>query len=124
MNEEDVRKMLDDTGSYDEAREGSLLQMAGDFYGRQMRSTAVLVWANALIAATIAGAAAVLFFQTDQVKDEIMYATVFLAGVVWVAIIKVFAWLAINRHSLSREIKRLEIRVVEASEARGQHRES
>jgi len=80
MTDEDIRRIVEDAGAYDESREGTLLGMLGDFYGRQMRSMAILVWANGLVALALAAASAVLFFQTDQIKQEILYAATFLTG--------------------------------------------
>lgn len=114
MNDEDIRKIVDDTSDYDESKEGSfaeLLQMAGDFYGRQMRSTAIVVWANGLIGIAIAVVSAVLFFRTDQVKQEILYAVTFLVGFSWLGFIKAFGVLALIRNSIRRDLKRLEIRL-------------
>lgn len=53
----------------------------------------------------------------DQTKHEIMCATIFLTAMLWLAIMKVFAWLAIAGNSTSREVKRLEIRLSGACEA-------
>ena len=120
MNNEDVRKIIDDTGSYDEVKEGSfaeLLQMAGDLYSRRMLSTAIVLWVNGLIAMAICFVSAVLFFRTDQVKQEIMYAVIFLVGMSWLTFAKFFAVLAMNRNRISREIKRLEIRLSNAGDA-------
>jgi hypothetical protein len=123
MNDEDIRKIIDDTGSYDEAKEGSfaeLLQMAGDFYSRRMLSTAIVVWVNGLIAMAISVVSAVLFFRTDQVKQEIMYLAIFLVGFGWLGFAKFVALFALHRNSISREIKRLEIRLSNAGDARRQ----
>ncbi len=117
MNDEDIRKIIDDADSYDEAREDSLLRMAGEFYSRRMSAMTAVAWVNSLVALAIAAVCAVRFFRTDQVKDEILYAVVFLTAIIWISGVKTLAWLALYRRSIAREIKRLEIRLLAAGEA-------
>lgn len=115
MNDEDIRKIIDDTTEYDEARVEPLTRMLGDFYSRRMAPTAAVVWVNCLIAIAISAAAAALFFRTSQVKDEIMYAAIFLVGWGWLLSAKTMGFVALYRNSIAREIKRLEIRLLNAS---------
>jgi hypothetical protein len=58
----------------------------------------------------IAAFAAVQFFTTDEVKAWIGYATLFLAALIVIAIIKLWLYLVWVRNSLMREIKRMELR--------------
>ena len=46
-----------------------------------------------------------------------MYAVLFLVGVHGVDLMKIFAWQMAHRRNLKRDLKRLELRVVELSEA-------
>jgi len=117
MNDEDVRRILADDGLYDETREWSVRQTLGLLYNRQMVLPVIVMYVNVVIALAIAVVSALRFFRTDEVKDEILYATTFLVGVGWIGFIKVAAWVAMYRNSISREIKRLEVRVMAASDA-------
>lgn len=114
MNDDDIRRLLNTVEPYDETREGSLRAMLADFYSRRMRSAAILAWLNGLVALGLAAFSTVKFFRASETKYEILHATVFLSAVIWLGIIKIFAWLAIHRNSVSREIKAMEQRLVQA----------
>jgi len=105
MNEEQIKKNIDDAG--DESKEDSIWSMARDFYSRKMLSTVVLVWGWAIIFFAGAVYSAVQFFETDQTKFQIMYAAIFICCVHGIALMKIFAWQMLHRHSIKREIKQL-----------------
>ncbi len=126
MNDEDIKKIIDDTDVYDEAREEPLLEMARDFYGVRMhwavlRGFRGVVWVNGLLAVALMVVAALRFFRADEVKDEIMWAVLFLLGWSWMSSAKVLAWFALYRNAITREIKRLEIRLLDARDGAKQH---
>ena len=60
--------------------------------------------------------ACVKFFDSALAKDQILYATVFLTCVVFISMVKTFAWQMMHRNSIKREIKRLAIRLAELTE--------
>jgi hypothetical protein len=115
MDEKEIKKIIDDT--YDEARENTIWSMAGDFYNRKMLSMVILVWSMGITFTGIAIFSGVKFFGTGEIKYQIMYAVIFLTCIQWVGAIKIFAWQFIHRNSVKREIKRLELRIAELSEA-------
>ena len=115
MNDEHIRRIIED--SYDDSREDSVLSIAKDFYGKNLRSTAVLVWTGGIVFFALAAYSAVRFFGADDTKNQIMYAALFLGGVHGIGFMKVFAWDMVHRYSIKREIKRLELRIAELSEA-------
>ena len=119
MNDDRLNKMMEEIGNYDEAKEDSLRSMIGDFYNRKMLSKIILIWSYAIV--IIAGAVfcAVRFFDTDSVRDQIMYATIFLTCVAFMSLVKIFAWQMIHRNGIKREIKRLELRIAELSQILG-----
>jgi len=114
MNDEQIKKVIEDT--YDVSREDTILSMAKDFYSRKMWSTAILVWVWAIIFFAGAAYSAVRFFETDQTKLQIMYSAVFILCGFGIGFMKVFAWEMLHRHSIKREIKRLELRIAELNE--------
>jgi len=114
MND-DIRKILDDT--YDDSKEDSIRAMIGDFYNRKMWSVAAFIWLWGLIFMAGAIYSAVRFFGATEVKSQILYATLFLCLINFVGTVKVFAWQIIHRNGIKREIKRLEIRVVELAKS-------
>ena len=114
MNSEQAKKTLDD--ACDESRENSLCWMLKEFYSRQMLPVAVLVWIWAII--FIAGAvySGVRFFSTDQTRDQIMFAAIFICCWQGIGLIKMFAWQMIHRNAVKRQIKRLELKIAELGE--------
>ena len=115
MSNEQIKRSIED--SYDEAREDTLRSMARDFYSRPLLSTAIVVWGFATLFLALAVFSVIQFFKTDQTQWQIAYAALFICGAHGVGLMKIFAWEMVHRHSIKREIKRLELRVAELSEA-------
>ena len=111
MNEEQLKKMIDDT--YDDSKEDTIRSMIGDFYNKRMFSTVLLLWTSALITIALAIFSGIRYFRVDQVKYQMMYAAIFICCVQFMGLIKIFAWQMIHRNSIKREIKRLELRIAE-----------
>lgn len=114
MSNEQIRKIIED--SYDDSKEETLRAMARDFYSRSMRSTAILVYAWVIIFIALAVYSAMRFFKADQTQAQIMYAALFILGAHGVGLMKICAWEMMNRHSIRRDLKRLELRVAELTE--------
>ena len=114
MSNEQIKKIIAD--SYDESKEEGLRSIVRDFYSRKLLSSAVLAWVVAVIFVGLAVYSAIHFFRTDQVQLQIMYAALFIVGVHEFDVIRIFAWQIVHRHSLKREVKRLELRVAELCE--------
>jgi hypothetical protein len=96
-------------------------QIAATFMGRT-RWLAGGSWIMLAVYGGLAVFAAVRFFQVQAVRDLILYAAAFVACVVATAIVKVWYWMLLNRNSVCREIKRLELRIAElAADLHRQH---
>jgi hypothetical protein len=115
MSDEIIKKIIED--SYDESKEEGLRSMLRDFYSRKMLSSVILVWGVGILFVGLAVYSAIHFFKTDQIQWQIMYAALFLVGVHECDVLKLFAWQMVHRNSIKREIKRLELRVAELTEA-------
>ncbi|NIP23472.1 MAG: hypothetical protein GWN67_05015 [Phycisphaerae bacterium] len=105
MNDEQNKKNVNDTCN--ESKEDSIWSMARDFYGPKMRSTTIFIWACAIIFVVAAAYFGAKFLQTDQTKSQIMYATLFVCCFNAICLMKVFAWMMIQRIGIKREIKKL-----------------
>ena len=114
MNEDDIRKMIDD--KYDDSREDSIRSMIHDFYSRKMLSTAIYIWTCGLIFMAMMVFSGIKFFKTDQTQTQLMYAVIFIVATQFICLIKIFAWQMIHRNGIKREIKRLEIRPAELAQ--------
>lgn len=114
MDNEQIKKIIEDT--YDVSKEDTIWSMVGDFYNRKMLSIIIFLWVWAII--FIAGAvySCIKFFDAEQTKSQIMYASIFVCLIECIAMLKIFAWQMIHRNSIKREIKRLELRIAELSQ--------
>lgn len=113
MSEQEIRKMIDEV--YDDSKEEGIRQMMKDFYNRRMRGMVILLWSMFVVIGVPAVLCAVAFFEADEVKDQILYATLFAVLMQSLGLIKVFAWQIIHRNSIKRELKRLELRIAQLS---------
>ena len=117
MDRERLKQIIDGPDVYDDSREDTIGSMLSDFYSRKMLSIAILVWAWALIFMAGAVGSAIMFFVSGQIRDQIMYASLFVCLVLFVGFMKVFAWQMMARNSIKREVKRLELRIAELTQA-------
>ena len=104
MDQEQIKKIIEDT--YDDSKEDNLLSMVGQLYSRKMFSSFIVL-------AVFCG---IKFFQTQQVQYQIMYAAIFVCCIQFVTLRKNIYWQMLHKNSVSREIKRLEIRIAELNE--------
>ena len=114
MNEEEIKKIIEDT--YDESKEDTLRSWFRDGYSKKMRWVAVGVYTQYVILSALIIFAAIKFFTTDELGYHIMYAAIFVCCSHWMGFISVFGWIMMQRPRISREIKRLELRIAELNE--------
>ena len=116
MNEEQIIKIIDSPPEYDESKEDTLLSMVGQLYSRKMLPS-MFVLATYLVPC-FAGAiyCGVKFFKTDQSQFQLMYAAIFVCCVQGIIFSKVKYWQMLFKNNISREIKRLELRIAELNE--------
>ena len=85
-------------------------QVLETFRGKQRWMT-VAVWIEQFVFFGLTVFVAVRFFQAESTRDQIFYATLFLACF-WVGtMIKLWYWMLLNKNSVIREVKRLELQV-------------
>ena len=113
MNDEQIKKIIEDT--YDDSKEDNLLSMVGQLYSRKMFSSLIAHGAYSLVFIVLAVFCGVEFFQTQQVQYQIMYAAIFVCCIQFVIFSKIKYWQMLHKHNISREIKRLELRIAELS---------
>ena len=115
--DDDIRKVLANEESiYDlEKEEGVFRQMAGIYRGK-MRWMAIAVTIESVVFVVLIVLAAIEFFQADDTKWQIFYATSVLLLAMLLLLIKLWGWMQMNRHAIQREIKRLELRILERDE--------
>ena len=113
MNEEEIKKIVNESADYSD--KNTFESMLKDFYNKKMVSMVILTWGMGLVFIAGAIVSAVLFFQTVSTQYQIVYASLFITFMLFLAIIKIFAWQLIHRNGILREIKKLELRIAEMS---------
>jgi len=115
--DDDIRKALaNGEAPYDlEREEGIFRQWVGIFSGK-MRWMAIFATVEAIVVMVLIVLAIMEFFQADDTRWQIFYATgvLLLAGLL--LLVKLWGWMLINRYAIQREIKRLELRILELGE--------
>jgi len=121
--DEPLENRIESKERYDESREDTLRGMIATFYQMKFCSAIILAWSYAIVFIALAIFCGIRFFRTDSVRYMIMYAAIFVCLIVGIALIKVWAWQLIHRHSIKGEIKRLEVRIEELTKSPGREQE-
>ena len=113
MDKEQIKKIIDSPPEYDESKEDTYRSMLRDFFSKKMRWVMINLYVWSFFFTALAIISAVRFFRTDQTKYQIMYATICLGCSLSIGLCKVITFVMLQRHSIKREIKRLELRIAE-----------
>ena len=116
MNDEQIKKIIDSPEEYDESKEDTLLSMVGQLYSRKMFPSLIAHGAYSLVFIVLAVFCGIKFFNAEQVQFQMMYAAIFVCCVQFVVLRKVIYWQMLHKNNISREIKRLELRIAELSQ--------
>jgi hypothetical protein len=116
MDKEQMKKIIDSPPEYDESKEVTMRSWLGDFYSKKMRLVMLNVFVCYLICTVLIIFSAVKFFRTEQVQYQIMHAVIVVCGNLWLGFVSVFAWVMMQRPSISRKINRLELCIAELIE--------
>ena len=97
------------------ADDESLHEMIAQTFRGRNRWITVMVYIYIFAFAAVGAVAAVMFFRAGEaaLADKIMYASLFVSMVVFVGLLKMYIWMLMNRNSITREVKRLELRIDE-----------
>lgn len=111
--DDDIRKALGDGDvPYNlDREEGVFRQMAGIFRGR-MRWMAIVATVESIVFSVLIVVAAEEFFQTEETKWQIFYATSVLLLTMLLLLVKLWGWMLMNRYAIQREMKRLELQML------------
>ncbi len=116
MDKEQIKKIIDNPPEYDESKENTLCVWLRDGHSKRMLWVAICVYSQYAILSALLIFSAIKFFIADQAGGQIMYAAIFICCSLWMGFISVFGWVMMQRPSISREIKRLELRIAELNE--------
>jgi len=116
MSNDQFKKIVDNPLEYDESKEDSLRSTAKEFFSKKMRWVIIIVYVWCFILLVPIIISVIQFFKTDQTKSQIMYAAIFVCCTLNLSFLKVLWWVMAQRYSISREIKRLELRMAELAQ--------
>ena len=115
MDKEQIKKIIDSPPEFD-FEEDTVRSMVWDFYNKKNRLTIIWVWGNSLVFLTLTVLSAILFFKTGQIKYQIMYAAIFICSIQVIILAKIVYWQTMHRNRITREVKRLELRIAELNQ--------
>lgn len=106
-----LRKNAGDANATLDDHELGVFEMIGETFRSRLRWWAVLVMVYILVLMVLAVVAAIQFFDAETVRWQILWATVFIVSFQGVGLLKSWWWNQMDRNALTREIKRLELRI-------------
>jgi fumarate reductase subunit D len=83
----------------------SLKSMLRNFYS--LGHVAAFAWFMGVIFLVLTVIFAVMFFRVASTREQIMYATLFLTGMMMLALMKIFAWQMMHRTAIRRDLRRI-----------------
>ena len=116
MDKEQIKKIIDSPLEYDESKEDTYFSMIRDFFSKQLRWALISLYVWFFIFLVPIIISVILFFRTDQVQYQIMYAAIFVCCWLSIGCLKIYMLVILQKYRISREIKRLELRIAELSE--------
>ncbi len=104
----DERKQLDELVA--QSQPGLIELLLGAFRGQSILMN-IMFMVPGLGFTVLAFLSIFWFFEAQTVRDQIMYATIFMTCNAIVMSLKIWFWMVMNRNATTREIKRLELQV-------------
>lgn len=114
---ENIDKLIKETLSeeeakfYDELEEQNVLQMVGGLFEGKNKWIMYIMNFMTLVFFGLFIYCMVQFFKAEELKELIKWASGTLIFLIGVSMLKIFAWMQMDKKALLRELKRLEIQV-------------
>jgi len=116
-NMEDIDKLIKETLTqeeakfYDELDEQNVLEMLGGLF--KGKNSWIMYVMNFMTLVFFAGfiVCVVKFFDTENTNELIMWSVGGIIALLAVSMLKMFAWLQMDKNALLREMKRLELQI-------------
>lgn len=116
MDDKQIKEIIDTPPEYYESKEDTYLSMLRDAFSKQMRWWMIMLFAWFFIFLAPIIISVIQFFRTDRTQYQIMYAAIFVTCCLSIGFIKIYMLVLLQKHSIKREVKRLELRITELSE--------
>lgn len=112
---EDIDKLIRETLTAEEAKfyddldeEGLFDMVRGLFKGKLQWIIRMMIFINFMILGFCVYAI-IQFFEATEIADMIKWAAATFIGMMMISMLKLFSWMQMNKNTLMREIKRLEL---------------
>ena len=113
-----IRKALkdDEVELYEELGEGTLYELAMTTFRTQSRKLIVMTMIVMLVFMAVMVWAGLHVYRATDALEAIRWALVFMFSALAVGSMKIWSWMEMNRVSLSREMKRIELQLASLAE--------
>jgi len=91
--------------------EQGMFELMGDTFRTKMRNWIILLWVEMLAITIGAFWTGYRFFTANDVRDMVLWGTITTILILAVWVIKIWYWMEINKNTVIREVKRLELQV-------------
>ena len=105
LSEEDRMELERLTGEQD------VFDMIGDTFRSKMRNWVILLWVESFAIFAAAVWTGYRFFNAPDARDMIFWGSITIVLVLAIVIIKIWYWMEINKNTVVREVKRLELQI-------------
>jgi len=116
--DEILKQELDNISPIDSDQNETVLEMTAQVFRSKIRWVFILYLVEGLIIGLVVIWAGIRMYHAQEFKPLIVYATVLIACGVSGSMIQTIHWQLINKYSIMREIKRLELRIAEINETK------
>jgi len=116
MDKTQVKNIIESPLEFDDSNADSYGSMVREAFSKQMRWVMIMLWGWFFIFLVPLIFSVIQFFKTDQTKSLILYATIFILSWVSIGILKLYVLIILQKYSLRREVKRLELCIVKLNE--------
>jgi hypothetical protein len=113
MNDFDdkIRQALETGKPIEFEREETLRQMMAQTFRSKMRWMVIWLWCEAIVIMVLAGWSGYKLYHAEEIKQIIVWAMTILLCANFFVLVKVVGWQWVNKFSVMREIKRLELQI-------------
>jgi hypothetical protein len=94
-------------------REESVMELVTYSFRGRARWLTIITWVKMFFFVIAAAVSVTQFLRTDSTRWQIAWASLFIVFALGTSIMLVLYWLELNRNAVTRELKRLELRIAE-----------
>lgn len=113
MNQKKIKQIIESPLEFDDSKDDSYGTMIREAFSKQMRWLMIMLYGYFFIFLVPLIFSGIKFYYAYQPKSMIFYATIFILSWVSIGILKLYALIILQKHSLRREVKKLELSVAQ-----------